>query len=187
MSMNWYVVRVPTNQEDKVRERLLRRIKADGLEDRLPQVLVPIERITEIKAGKKKVSSHKIYPGYVLLQADMGKHEPDEKSEEDQRVWFALRETKGFGDFVGGGAEPVAMSDEEVAQLLARMDDTAETPRMAVAVKVGDLVRIKEGPFEGFDGTVEESVDDKGLLKISVTIFGRATSVEIQQWQVEAT
>ncbi len=186
MAMNWYVVRVPINQEDKVRERLDKRIKADKLEHRIPQVLVPIERLTVIRGGKKKVTSKKIYPGYLMIQIDLGVIDPTEKTEEDQKVWFALRETKGFGDFVGGGKEPTPMSDEEVQDILARISDETESPKMAVKTKAGDLVRIKEGPFEGFDGTVEEVDSGKGTLRISVTIFGRATSVEIQHWQVEA-
>lgn len=184
MTLHWYVVRVHTGQEDKIRERMVRRVKADGLEHRIPDVLVPVERVTEVKAGKKRVVSRKIYPGYLLLHADLG--EPDrEQSEEDKRVWFALHETPGFGDFVGGGQHPVPMGEEEVNSILARMEDSAAQPRMAVKIRHGDLVRIKEGPFEGFDGSVEEVLDSKGLLRISVTIFGRATSVEIEHWQVE--
>jgi len=186
MTMNWYVVRVPINQEDKVRERLVTRVKADGLDERIPQVLVPVERISEIKGGKKKVKSQKIYPGYLLLQVDLGALDAAEKDEMDQRVWFALRETRGVGDFLGGAKNPVPMGDTEIEDLLARMEDTEVAPRVAVGSKVGDLVRIKEGPFEGFDGTVEELVEGKGMLRISVTIFGRATSVEIQHWQVES-
>jgi len=186
MSMNWYVVRVPINQEDKVRERLEQRIKADGLEGRIPQVLVPIERLTEIKGGKKKVTAKKIYPGYLMLQAELGEIDPQEKSDEDQAVWFAMRETKGFGDFVGGGTQPTPMTSDEIADIMSRIGDGKETPRLEVKMKVGDSVRIKEGPFEGFDGSVEEVDGGKGTLRISVTIFGRATSVEIQHWQVEA-
>lgn len=182
--MEWYVVRVHTGQEDRIRDRLLRRVKADKLEHRIPQVLVPVERVTEVKAGKKRIVSRKVYPGYLLLQADLGPAD-GEQSEEDKAVWFALHETPGFGDFVGGGARPTPMAPEEVEAILARMQDSEVQPRLAVKIRPGDLVRIKEGPFEGFDGSVEEVLDSKGLLRISVTIFGRATSVEIEHWQVE--
>lgn len=181
--MQWYVVRVATNQEDKVRERLVRRVKADKLENRIPEVLVPVERVTEIKAGRKRVKSTKIYPGYVLLRADLGAE--GSVDPEDQKVWFALHETPGFQDFVGGGKGPVPMSDEEAQAILARMEQSESTPRLAVRIKKGDVVRIKEGPFEGFDGTVEEVLESQGKLRISVTIFGRATSVEIEHWLVE--
>lgn len=180
---HWYVVRVLSGREETVRDNLVRRIKAEGLEDRLPQVVVPVERVTEVKAGKKRVTSRKIYPGYLLLEASLG--DPKSDNEEDQRVWYTLHETPGFGDFVGGRNQPSPMSDEEVRSILDRMEASAESPRMAVKIRRGDMVRIKEGPFEGFDGTVEEVLDSKGLLRISVTIFGRATSVEIEHWQVE--
>ncbi|KAA3608244.1 MAG: transcription termination/antitermination factor NusG [Planctomycetota bacterium] len=184
MTTNWYVVRVPSGREESVRDKLSRRIKADGLENRIPQVVVPVERVTEFKNGKKKVTNRKIYPGYILIEADLGK--PEEETEEDQKVWFALHETPGFQDFVGGGGRtPTPMSDEEVDSILSRMEESESTPRMAFRIKLGDMVRIKEGPFEGFDGVVEEVLDAKGLLRISVTIFGRATSVEIEHWQVE--
>jgi transcriptional antiterminator NusG len=184
MSHSWYVVRVHTGQEDKIRERMERRVKADGLEGRIPRIVVPVERVTEVKAGKKRVVSRKIYPGYLLLQADLG-DPAQEQTDEDKAVWFALHETPGFGDFVGGGEQPTPMSEDEVANILSRMEDSEAQPRMAVKIRTGDLVRIKEGPFEGFDGSVEEVLDSKGLLRISVTIFGRATSVEIEHWQVE--
>ncbi|HEX9793671.1 MAG TPA: transcription termination/antitermination protein NusG [Planctomycetota bacterium] len=183
MSLEWYVVRVPSNQEDKVREKLLRRIKADGLEGRIPEVLVPVERVTEIKAGKKRVRTNKIYPGYLMVQADLG--EEGSEDPQDQRVWFALHETPGFQDFVGGGSHPTPMSTDEVESILARMVESESAPRLAVRIKRGDVVRIKEGPFEGFDGSVEEVLESQGKLRISVTIFGRATSVEIEHWLVE--
>jgi len=182
--MNWFVLRVATNREDSVRERLVKRIKADGLEHRIPQVIVPVERITEIKGGKKRVVNRKIYPGYIMIQARLGEKDSDDP--EDQKVWFALHETPGLKDFVGGsGTVPTPMSDEEVESVLAAMQESEEAPKMAVKVKRGDTVRIKEGAFEGFDGTVEEILESQGKLRISVTIFGRATSVEIEHWLVE--
>jgi transcription termination/antitermination protein NusG len=184
MALDWYVVRVATNREDSVRERLVQRVAKDGLEHRIPQILVPVERFSEVKNGKKKVSSRKIYPGYLMMQIELGKSGSEAK--EDQAVWFALHETQGFGDFVGGGDEPTPMTEAEVHEILSRMEESEESPRMSVRIKRGDLVRITEGPFEGFDGSVEDVDESKGILHISVTIFGRATSVEIDHWQVEA-
>ncbi len=184
MALDWYVVRVATNREDSVREKLSRRIKSDGLEQRIPQILVPVERFSEVKNGKKKIVSRKIYPGYLMIQAELG--EPKSEQLEDQAVWFALHETQGFGDFVGGGTEPTPMTPDEVEGILSRMHDSEDAPRMAVRIKKGDRVRITEGPFEGFDGSVEGVDEAKGLLHISVTIFGRATAVEIDHWQVES-
>ncbi len=187
VSLDWYIVRVLTNREEGVRDKLLRRVKADKLEERIPQVLVPVEKVAEVKNGKKRVVSRKLYPGYLLIQADLGDWGGSDRpqDEDDQQVWFALHETQGFGDFVGGQKPPAPMTADEVGGILAQMEATADTPRLAVRIKRGDMVRIKEGPFEGFDGSVEEIVDGKGLLRISVTIFGRSTSVEIEHWQVE--
>lgn len=195
MALQWYVVRVPSNQEERVRERLLRRIKAERLEQRIPEVLVPVERVTEVKrsaeskSGRRKVRTSKrvkavkIYPGYLLIRADLGQEGSADL--EDQKVWFALHETPGFQDFVGGGNAPAPMSNEEASAILARMEQSEAQPRLAVRIKKGDQVRITEGPFEGFDGTVEEVLESKGVLRISVTIFGRATSVELEHTQVE--
>lgn len=187
VSLDWYIVRVLTNREEGVRDKLVRRVKADKLEERIPQVLVPVEKVAEIKSGKKRVVSRKLYPGYLLIQADLGDWGGSDRpqEEDDQKVWFALHETQGFGDFVGGQKPPAPMTPDEVGGILAQMEETADTPRLAVRIKRGDMVRIKEGPFEGFDGSVEEIVGGKGLLRISVTIFGRSTSVEIEHWQVE--
>lgn len=187
MALDWYIVRVLTNREEGVRDNLERRVKADDLGDRIPQVLVPVEKVTVVRNGKKRIVSRKLYPGYLLIQAELGDWDGNEKPHllDDQKVWFALHETKGFGDFVGGQKPPAPMTPDEVDGILGRIEETATTPRMAVKIKRGDAVRIKEGPFEGFDGTVEEVVAGKGLLRISVTIFGRSTSVEIEHWQVE--
>jgi len=187
MPLEWYIVRVLTNREERVRENLVRRIKSDALDHRIPQVLVPVERIAQVRGGKKKVTTSKLYPGYLLIQADLGDWEGADrpKQPEDQKVWFALHETPGFGDFVGGQKPPAPMTKDEVSGILQRIEASQGTPRMAVTIKRGDMVRIKEGPFEGFDGTVEEIVEGKGQLRVSLTIFGRATSVEIDHWHVE--
>ncbi|MDG1404682.1 MAG: transcription termination/antitermination protein NusG [Planctomycetota bacterium] len=187
MAKEWYIVRVLTNREDWVRENIERSVKAAALEERIPEVLVPAEQISEIKNGKKKVVTRKMFPGYCVIQADLGDWGGAEvpQTEADQKVWFTLHESKGFGDFVGGQKPPLPMSPEEIKEILDRVNDTAESPRMAVKIKVGDSVRIKEGPFEGFDGNVEEIDDARGQLTISVIIFGRSTSVQIDHWHVE--
>ncbi len=187
MALEWYIARVLTNREEGVRDKLVRRIREAGLEHRIPQVLVPVEKVAQVRGGKKRVVSSKLYPGYLLIQADLGDWQGADKpqEEEDQKVWFALHETPGFGDFVGGQRPPAPMTEEEVQGILGRMEESEASPRLAVNIKRGDMVRIKEGPFEGFDGTVEEIVEGKGQLRVSLTIFGRATSVEIDHWQVE--
>ncbi|MBT3340562.1 MAG: transcription termination/antitermination factor NusG [Planctomycetes bacterium] len=186
MSASWYILRVPVNREDSTGEKLTLRVKADGLEHRIPRVVVPAERVTEIKSGKKKVVRRKIYPGYILVNADLGDWggEVLPVQEEDQNVWFALKSVRGIR-FMGVDMPPAPMEPGEVEPILERMEETEDSPRMAIRIKRGDMVQIKEGPFEGFDGSVEEVLDDKGLLRIAVTIFGRATTVEIEHWLVD--
>lgn len=183
LGMHWYVVRVPSGREEKVAERLRQRVKSAGIEERVPQVIVPVERITEVKEGSKRIVSRKIYPGYIMLEAELG--EQSSAEELDKTVWFTLHETQGFGDFVGGRDNPTPMSDAEVQDIQQRMAASEENPRPAIKMRRGDSVQIKEGPFVGFEGVVEDVNEDKNMVRVSVTIFGRATSVEIQYWHVE--
>jgi transcriptional antiterminator NusG len=180
--LRWYVVRVQAGREDRIRENLIRRLKAAKLEERVTQVLVPSEKVTEMKGGKKRVTQRKLYPGYLMLEADL----EDLENERTQQVRAILRETPGFGDFVGGSLNhPVAMGDEEVRKVLGQMESSEESPRLAIGFQKGDMVKIKEGPFAGFDGAVDEVNPQKGTVRIIVTIFGRPTSVELEYWQVE--
>jgi transcriptional antiterminator NusG len=175
MAMQWYVLRVQSNREGKVRDTLEKRVKMAGLEDRIAQIIVPSEQVTEIRSGKKRVSERKIYPGYIMAQMDM-----------DEDAWFLVRETPGIGDFVGAHLKPVPMSDREVEKMLGQMEEKDEEPKLKIDFKVGDTVKIKEGPFENFDGVVEEVIPSKGLVRAVVTIFGRATRVELEYWKLEA-
>jgi transcriptional antiterminator NusG len=175
MSMQWYVLRVQSNREDQVRENLEKRVKMAGLEDRIAQIIVPSEHVTEIRAGKKRVTERKIYPGYLMVQMDM-----------DDDTWFLVRETPGIGDFVGAHLKPVPMTAREVDKMLGQLARQDEEPKLKIDFKVGDTVKIKEGPFENFDGVVEEVIPAKGLVRTVVTIFGRATRVELEYWKLEA-
>lgn len=181
-TLRWFVVRVQSGREERVRDNLMKKIKAAGLDDKIPRVLVPTERLTEIKGGRKKITQRKIYPGYILLEASVDDADP-KKSEE---LWFMIRETPGFGDFVGSHGHPTPMSDDEVNKILGQMTESEESPKLAIAFKKGDTVKIKEGPFEGFDGVVEEVNTTKGTVRVVVTIFGRATPVDLEYWQVES-
>lgn len=175
MAMQWYVLRVQSNREGKVRDTLEKRVKMAGLEDRIAQIIVPSEQVTEIRSGKRRVTERKIYPGYIMAQMDM-----------DEDAWFLVRETPGIGDFVGAHLKPVPMSDREVEKMLGQMEEKDEEPKLKIDFKVGDTVKIKEGPFENFDGVVEEVIPSKGLVRAVVTIFGRATRVELEYWKLEA-
>ncbi|HHI78491.1 MAG TPA: transcription termination/antitermination factor NusG [Planctomycetes bacterium] len=174
MALKWYIVRVQVGREDRIRQRLLLRIKQAGLEDKVPEVLLPVETITDIKSGKKRVVKRKLFPGYLMVQMDL-----------DDDVWFVLKETSGFGDFVGARGKPVPMTDEEISKILGTMEESREKPKLSVQFDKGDRVKIKQGHFENFDGVVDEVNLEKGLVKVIVTIFGRATPVELEYWEVE--
>ena len=181
MGYKWYFVRCQSGREDSIRKQLETRIGVKGLQDVIPQVLVPFERVTELKSGKRKVVSRKLYPGYLMVQADFG--EPEENRTIEARN--TLRETPGFGDFLGTRGEPTPLTETQVSGILARMSDSEERPQVAINLRKGDMVKIKSGAFDGFDGTVDEVNPDKGMVKVTVTIFGRPTPVELEFGQVE--
>ena len=182
MSYKWYFVRCQSGREDSIRKQLETRINVKGLQDIVPQVLVPFERVTELKSGKRKVVSKKLYPGYLMVQADFSEPEEDRAIE----ARSTLRETPGFGDFLGSRGEATPLTEAQVSGILARMSDSEERPQVAINLHKGDMVKIKSGAFDGFDGTVEEVNPDKGMVKVTVTIFGRPTPVELEYWEVEA-
>ena len=180
MSKNWFVVRVQSGKEDSVREALERRVRADALQDVIYRVLVPSERISEIRGGQKRVRERKIYPGYIMVELETG-----DGVDIPERAWFTIRETPGIGDFLGDGSKPVPMSKRDVEKILGDAERKEEAPKVKIGFSGGEAVRIKEGPFENFEGTVEEVSAAKGTVKVIVTIFGRPTSVELEYWQVE--
>ncbi|MGQ0552180.1 MAG: transcription termination/antitermination protein NusG [Planctomycetota bacterium] len=181
-SSRWFVLRVPSNLENRMRDKLLQRLKNASLEAAVPSVLVPTESVSEIKGGKKKVLQRKLYPGYLMVEMHL-----DEEGKIPEAVWFLIRETAGIGDFVGSDRRPVPMDDREVERILSGMKTTDERPALRINFKVGDRVKINEGPFESYNGCVDEVNDAKGIVRVIVTIFGRETPVELEYWQVEAT
>lgn len=174
----WYAVRVQSNKEDSVKRNMDRRIEMRGLQRKVSQVVVPTEKYTEIKNGRKRTRQVKTYPGYVLVEMIM-----------DDETWAFVRETGGVGDFVGGGGnlhqKPFPLEQTEVNKIFGIEAPGTEQPQVKIDFSVGDKVKIKEGPFENFDGVVEEIDETKGRVKVVVTIFGRATPVDLQYWQVE--
>jgi transcriptional antiterminator NusG len=173
-------VRVQSGRENTVQTALTRRLKVAGKQDIVPRVLVPVETITEVKGGKKRTRKRKLYPGYVLIEIE------EDKGKVPRDVWFLVRETAGVGDFVGPHGQPDALDEKEVSRLLAEMERGQEkTPQVAISLKKGDSVKIKEGPLESFEGAVDEVIPAKGMVRVIVTIFGRATPVELEYWQVE--
>jgi transcriptional antiterminator NusG len=175
MAKQWFVLRVASGQEDRVRRGLEARVKAKGIEERVPRILVPTETVTEIKGGRKRTQKRKIYPGYVIVEMEM-----------DEPTWFLIRETPGVGDFIGAHGRPEPMSQEEVDKLLGQVEKETERPRLKIEFSKGDAVKIKEGPFENYDGVIDEVDPKKGSVRVIITVFNRPTSVELGYWQVEA-
>ena len=174
MALDWYFLKVQVGREDRIRESMVKRLKQEGLESRVPQIVVPTETIAHHRGGTKRIQKRKLYPGYLMVQMDL-----------DDSVWFILRETPGFGDFVGAQAQPTPARAEDVEKVLAHMDASKDQPKVAVSFKKGDRVKIKAGAFENMDATVEEVHSDKGTLDVSVNIFGRATPMSLGYWEVE--
>jgi transcriptional antiterminator NusG len=182
MGKQWYVLRVASNKEEQVRETLERKVKIEGLEGKIGRILVPTDRRPRprTRASEKKFVERKLYPGYVFIEMEL-----EEDGSIGERPWFLIKETTGVGDFVGSGGKPVAMSKSDVDKMLMQVERPEEGSTLAVEFKNGDQVKIKEGAFEGFEGTVDEVLAEKGLVRVIVTIFGRDTPVELEYWQIE--
>jgi transcriptional antiterminator NusG len=172
----WYVLKVQSSREDTIRDALQRRVKIQGLQKYFGQIVVPTEKITEIRNNKKRVVERKTYPGYIMVQMEL-----------NEKTWYLVRETPGVGDFVGAHGTPTKMTEIEVNQMLHQEEEktTAETPRVRIPVERGDRVKIRDGPFENFEGTVEEVIEGRGLVKVMLIIFNRPTPVDLEYWQVE--
>jgi transcription termination/antitermination protein NusG len=172
----WYVLKVQSSREDTIRDALQRRVKIQALQRFFGQIVVPTEKITEIRNNKKRIVERKTYPGYIMVQMEL-----------NEKTWFLVRETPGVGDFVGAHGTPTKMTEAEVNQMLHQEEEkaTTETPMMRIDVERGDRVKIKDGPFENFEGTVEEVILGRGLVKVMLIIFNRPTPVDLEYWQVE--
>jgi transcription termination/antitermination protein NusG len=172
----WYVLKVQSSREDTIRDALQRRVKIQGLQRFFGQIVVPTEKITEIRNNKKRIVERKTYPGYIMIQMEL-----------NEKTWFLVRETPGVGDFVGAHGTPTKMTEVEVNQMLHQEEEktTAEAPKVRIDVERGDRVKIKDGPFENFEGTVEEVIEGRGLVKVMLIIFNRPTPVDLEYWQVE--
>jgi transcriptional antiterminator NusG len=180
MTRLWYVLRVQSGREDKVREALQKRIKGMALDAVITNVVVPTEKVTEIRSGKKSVRERKIYPGYLMVEM-----ETDDRGDVNDNAWFLVRETPGIGDFLGL-KRPKPMLPHEVDKILNEASSaTGDKPKIKIEFQKGDAVRVKEGPFENFDGVVDAVIPAKGQVKVTLTIFGRPTQVELEYWQVE--
>jgi len=177
MSKRWYVVHVFSGMENSVKKALLERIERAELEDAFGRILIPSEEVIEIKDGKRSISERRIFPGYVLVEMDL-----------TDETWHLVRSTNRVTGFLGGsGSRPTPISQREVDEILSRMEEGGEKPRPKVLYEVGEMVRVKEGPFADFNGNVEEVNYEKNKVRVSVTIFGRSTPVELDFDQVDKT
>jgi transcription termination/antitermination protein NusG len=171
----WYIVHAYSGMEKAVERNLRERIDRAGMQDRFGRILVPTEEVVELKNGKKTVTERRIYPGYVLVEMEMA-----------DETWHLVKHTSKVTGFIGGARNrPAPISEAEVAKIVNQMQEGVDKPRPKVEWTVGELVRVKEGPFTDFNGAVEEVNYEKSKVKVSVTIFGRATGVELDFAQVE--
>ncbi len=175
MAKRWYVVHTYSQFEKSVQRALTERIARAGMQDLFGQILVPVEEVVELKSGQKNISERKFFPGYVLVEMEM----TDES-------WHLVKDTPKVTGFLGGSAmKPSPISQKEVDTIMQQMQAGVEKPRPKVLFEVGEAVRVKEGPFTDFNGTVEDVNYDKNKLRVAVTIFGRSTPVELDFGQVE--
>lgn len=172
----WYVLKVQSGREDTIRDALERRVKIHNLDRFFGRIVVPKEKITEIRNNKKRIVERKSYPGYIVAELDL-----------NEKTWFLVRETPGVGDFVGAHGTPAKMPEDEVNKMLGSGDSAQaeEAPKVRIDVERGDRVKIKDGAFENFEGTVEEVIEQRGLVKVMLIIFNRPTPVDLEYWQVE--
>jgi transcriptional antiterminator NusG len=171
----WYVVHAYSGFEKSVQRALVERIARAGMQEKFGQVLVPVEEVVEMKSGQKSISERKFFPGYVLVEMDMA-----------DDTWHLVKSTPKVTGFVGGTANrPTPISEKEVEKIMHQMQEGVEKPRPKVLFENGEMVRVKEGPFTDFNGTVEEVNYEKSRLRVAVTIFGRSTPVELEFSQVE--
>ena len=177
----WYVVHVLSGQENKVAENLRRRIKTEEMGDVVYEVLVPTERVSEIKRGKKTETTRKFFPGYLIVNMNL----IDENKQLVDRSWYFVRDTPGVIGFAGPKDRPVPMRDSEVESLLAQMREREDKVKPKLSFEIGETVKVADGPFQNQSGVVEEIDPVRGKLRVSVTIFGRTAPVELEYWQVE--
>lgn len=174
MSKQWYVIHTQTGREDHVKTTLESRAQQFSMQDKIAQVLIPTEKVSEVKAGKKKITTRKFFPGYVLVEMEM-----------TDDSWYLVKNTPGVSGFIGSGRKPLPLRESEVASIIKQAEEKKEKPTPKISFEKGESVRVKEGPFVNFNGIIEEMNPNKGKLKVMVAIFGRTTPVELEYWQVE--
>jgi transcriptional antiterminator NusG len=172
----WYILKVQSNREESIKEGLMRRVRAAGLDRYFGECIVPTEMVSEFKGGKKRVTKRKLYPGYLVVHMAI-----------NDDTWYLVRETTGIGDFTGSVGRPTPMLAQDVQKILAKTEEkTDEAPKLKIKFKKGDRVKINEGTFENFEGDVDTIDEGNGRVSVMINIFGRSTPVELEYWQIEA-
>ena len=178
--MQFFVLRVASNKEDQVQQKLSRKVKIEALEEHVGRILVPSERVRSMKGGVRKESDRKLYPGYVFIELQL-----DKDGRIPDKVWFVIKETEGVGDFIGSNGKPTPMSPKDQAKMLEEAEKTEDETKLDVQFKKGDKIKVTNGAFQNFEGEVDEIIPDKGMVRIITTIFGRPTPLELEYWQIE--
>ncbi|MEI6032780.1 MAG: transcription termination/antitermination protein NusG [Verrucomicrobiae bacterium] len=177
----WFVVHVLSGYEQKVQKEINRRIQTEEMGDLVYEVLIPTERVQEIKRGKKTETTRKFFPGYLIVNM----HLLDESNQLIEKTWYFIKDTNGVLGFAGTKDRPIPMRPKEVDSLLAQVREREDTVKPKISFEVGDKVKVSDGPFQNQNGLVEEIDPIRGKLRVSVSIFGRDTPVDLEYWQVE--
>ena len=178
LKYEWFILKVQVNREDGTKDALMRKVKMEGLDRYFKEVVVPTEDVAEFtKTGKRRVVKRKIYPGYILVNMSV-----------NDETWFIVRETPGIGDFTGAGGKPSPMEPKDVERILRSskaIEDEGTQVKTAIPFKIGDKVRVKEGNFQNFEGDIDQIDEAHGRVRVVITIFNRATPVEMEHWNIE--
>lgn len=174
MAMRWYIVHAYSNFENKVAESIRERAAQNGLTEMFEQVLVPTEKVTEVRRGRKVDTERKFFPGYVLVKAEL-----------TDQVFHLIKNTPKVTGFLGSDNKPMPIQESEALRILQQVQDGVERPKPSVTFEIGENVKVADGPFASFNGTVEEIDEERSRLKVAVSIFGRATPVDLEYGQVE--
>ncbi len=169
----WYVVHTYSGYENKIKVDLAKRVESMNMQDKIFHVIIPEEQEVEFKGGKKKVTTKRVFPGYVIVNMIL-----------DDESWYVVHHTPGVTGFVGSGTKPIPLQEEEITKILRRMGLVEQKPRI-IDIEVGENIRVKNGPFENFEGTVKELLPDRGKVRVSISMFGRETPVELDYEQID--
>ena len=176
MAKKWYVIHTQTGHEEKIKLNIEKRAKEISLERLISQILIPTEKVSEVRSGKKKISFRKFFPGYVLIEMELS-----------DKLWYLIKTTPGVTGFIGLGRKPMPLPEKEVENILKKTQDTQVKPSPKVVFEKNEQVRVTEGPFINFNGTIEEVHPEKGKIKVMVSVFGRSTPVELDFMQIDNT